>query len=341
MAEAAAVDSIAADLAAAMDETPEPAAPAVPEPAKAEPVAPKSEAAAPAAEPEPAPAAEPVATETPEPAKPEPVETIEAPQHWPLAEREMFSKQPVEVQKYLLDRHKALEADYTKKTQSVAQFQRQWDQINELLAPHREKYSLAGMDDTAAVRQLLQAHAWLEKEPRAAIDWLAKSYGIDLTQPVDPAAQEDPAVVALRNQVAQLTRSQEQERAAAREKEQKENLARVTQFAEAKDAQGNLQRPYFDDVSDEIVALMKSGVSKDLQDAYDRAVYANPTTRAKLIAAEAAQRQAKADQEAKAKAEAAKRAGFEVTGQGGMGVAQPAKDNLRAELEAALSDGRV
>ena len=39
--------------------------------------------------------------------------------------------------------------------------------------------------------------------------------------------------------------------------------------------------PYFDDVANDITALLRGGGAKDLADAYDKAVWANPVTRAK------------------------------------------------------------
>ena len=53
----------------------------------------------------------------------------------------------------------------------------------------------------------------------------------------------------------------------------------VAAFADAKDEHNNPKHPYFNDVADDIIPFLNAGAS--LQDAYDKAVWANPVTRAK------------------------------------------------------------
>ncbi len=95
-------------------------------------------------------------------------------------------------------------------------------------------------------------------------------------------------------------------------------------------------------------AARQAGKTPVLQDLYDQAVWANPATRQKQLAAaeakakadaEAAQRKAAAD--AKAKAGAARKAGASVTGApSGAGQAPPnaSKGSIRADIMAAIDD---
>jgi hypothetical protein len=57
----------------------------------------------------------------------------------------------------------------------------------------------------------------------------------------------------------------------------------IETFATAKDDKGNLVHPYFDEVAADIQNLFAAGLAKDLNEAYDKAVYANPATRQKEI----------------------------------------------------------
>jgi hypothetical protein len=41
--------------------------------------------------------------------------------------------------------------------------------------------------------------------------------------------------------------------------------------------------PYFDELANDITKLFEAGLAKDLPEAYEKAVYANPTTRQKEI----------------------------------------------------------
>ena len=45
---------------------------------------------------------------------------LEAPTHWPSGERELFTKQPKDVQEWMTSRIKHQDADYTRKTQEIA-----------------------------------------------------------------------------------------------------------------------------------------------------------------------------------------------------------------------------
>jgi hypothetical protein len=53
-------------------------------------------------------------------APPDP-QTLEPPQHWPEEKKQLFRAQSPEAQQFLLERHKAMEGDYTRKTQELAQ----------------------------------------------------------------------------------------------------------------------------------------------------------------------------------------------------------------------------
>jgi hypothetical protein len=98
----------------------------------------------------------------------------------------------------------------------------------------------------------------------------------------------------------------------------------------AKDESGNAKHIYFDDVRDEMVALLKSGLAKDYEDAYNQAVWRVESVRNKMIAA-----QAKAELEQKtATAQKAKTAAFEPTSKT---EGTPKKLSLREELERNMA----
>lgn len=282
----------------------------------------------------------------------EAAEVVEAPTHWPAADREMFGKQPKDVQKFLLARHKAMEADYTRKTQELGGVRRLKETLDEVFAPFREQMQLQGIDDATAIKQLVAAHAFLQRDPAAALKHLAQQYGQDLKALVEGGAAADPAgesptVKALRAQLSELTTWKSQFTAQQGTEQLNARLNEVTQFAEEKDAQGQLKHPYFDEVAKDVAGLIHAARANkeqlSLQDAYDRAMYANPTTRAKVLAATDAQRRAKEETERKAKADAAKKAGFDVKGEGAATTVAAQHDDIEASLNAAFdaSAGRV
>lgn len=279
---------------------------------------------------------------------------VEAPAHWPAAAREMFAKQSPEAKQWLLERHKAMEADYTKKMQEITGARREAEELDEIFKPWKQQMDLQGITRPQAIRQLAAAHKRLQEDPVGGMKWLAENYGIDLKSLVDGAAAADPAgesptVKALRQQVEQLTG--QITKITGQQSEQQNNavLTQVQQFAEEKDAQGQPLRPYFDDVAKDVANLIR--VSKlpgetplTLQQAYDKAIYANETVRAKVLQANDAKRRADEEAERKRKADAAKKAGFDVRGEGAASDTVAKTDgSIRGDLEAAFAShgGRV
>ncbi len=103
---------------------------------------------------------------------------------------------------------------------------------------------------------------------------------------------------------------------------------------------------HFDRVRTHMGVLLENGIAADLDDAYNRAVYADPEIRSTLIAAsqqaDAGQRQS----EAKARAEAARRAGGSVSGGpgsasplNGSGANVPIEETIRAAIRE--TSGRI
>jgi uncharacterized protein YhaN len=92
-------------------------------------------------------------------------------------------------------------------------------------------------------------------------------------------------VQALRGELHQM-------RQAADQQVQAETM-RVTKwgidsFADEKDAQGNLKHPHFDAVLPQLVELYRANPERDLQQAYDMAIWAVPEVREKLLQAQRA-----------------------------------------------------
>lgn len=133
---------------------------------------------------------------------------------------------------------------------------------------------------------------------------LMAHYGIDIEavqQRLSAQPQVNPEVEALKAEVAAL--KQGVTTIATREQE-----AVRTQFQQQVEAfASDPAHPYFTEVSEDIAKLLKAGAATSLEEAYDKAVYANPVTRQKEIdrltaeATSAAQAQAQTRIDKKAK----------------------------------------
>lgn len=303
--------------------------------------------------------------------------TVAPPSNWSAADKEMFGKQTPEAQKFLLSRHKAMEADYTKKTAEIASLKREYEPVDQMFAPHRERLQQSGWTPSRLIQAWASVEQGLMQDAPGTIKRIAQTYGVDLSKLATGGAQERllgdqnaqqqppggavlpeylselaPVLDPLQKQLADLTSKLAQRDEADKMAGQRafqdtyrRTLAEVETFANAKDDKGNAAHPHYADVETDMALLAQAdkaaGRRVDLQSLYERAVWANPTTRAKLIAADQEAQQSKAQAEARAKAAAAKKAGSSVTGAPNGG--QPLKDrapkerSLREELEAARS----
>ena len=165
------------------------------------------------------------------------------------------------------------------------------------MQPYLQVFQSQGIDPMQQVSGLMRAHVALAtgtpEQKQQFFQHLAKEYGVDLdTEP----PYVDPQVAGLQKQLSDL-----QSRLNGREQHEA-NEARSKLQAEIDSFASDPAHQYFDEVANDMAGLLRSGAAKDLKDAYDKAIWANPITRAKE------QARLTADAEAKAKAEAAERA---------------------------------
>ena len=215
------------------------------------------------------------------------LEAISAPKHWPKEEQEIFNAWDANVQHQVMDRYKAMEGDYTKKTQALSKYKKRNEALDEIYGPFRDDFQRAGMDDVAATRQLLAAHKYLREDPKQALKWLAQSYGVDLTAVNDDTATEDeyadPQIKSLQQQVAQLSGFIQNQQTQQQNMQQQSTQSLIDQFAAEKDESGNVKYPHFEAVRNRMGALINTNDAQDLATAYDMAVYADPKLRQEML----------------------------------------------------------
>lgn len=175
--------------------------------------------------------------------------------------------------------------------------------FNQILEPFAESMQQAGVNPFQEVSSLLQTReVLLRGAPEQKLELLyeiADTFGVDISQErpyVDPAAKR----LQMENSElkSELTAAQQKQADDARTQIQ----AEITKFAE------NSENEFFDEVSGEMAVLMRGDENLSLKDAYDKAVWANPATRQKLIerqAASAEEKRKKDEQEAVERAKAA------------------------------------
>jgi len=250
----------------------------------------------------------------------------------------------------------ALKAAVAKREQEISDGARQWSEqrrrYEQVLTPVAQEAQRLGMSVDQGLNALLAAHHALNRDPAGALRNLAQQYGVDLsTLAGSPPAngssetvqtQQQPDIRALVHQAVQPILAPLQQRFMDEDRRaQDSSTAFVTTFATSSGHE------HFDAVSDDIMAMIprvkaeNPGMSRDqvLQEAYDRAVWANPTTRAAVRASEAAKLDEQRRAEARAHANKARTAASSVTGSRSGDTATEPADSLRAEIIRAMNGG--
>jgi hypothetical protein len=249
-------------------------------------------------------------------------EPIEPPSNWPAQERQFFANLPPQLQHAYMDRARAMTADYTRKTQAMAQERQRYQQFDQVIAPHVRGWALNGMAPAQAVSQLIELSNFASQSPQEFIKYFANLRGVDLAQMVQGSQDEyiDPQVAALRQPLAQvqsqLNQLSQQQLQWQREQEaQQVSQARGTissaldTFASQTGRDGKPLYPHFDEVAETMAAYVNGGV-RNLDQAYRMACQANPQIAARITARNRASENARRKREA----EEARRAAVSVSG---------------------------
>ncbi len=246
-------------------------------------------------------------------AAPPAAERRQAPKSWGREHHESWDKIDPKAQEYIEQRERQmLEGLGQYKTDATY-----GKSLRDILTPYRPILAAGGMDETTAVQTLLNAHYRLTQgDPQSrkqAFYELGQNLGFLQGQQAQPV---DPQVQALQQQVAAM-QQRDYDRDQRAHSEVRGRIEKdVATFA------ADPAHPFFDDVADDIIAMIQSGAP--LQEAYDKAVWANPVTRQKQLATFQTEQTAKLRDEAKQTATKARQAA---------GVNVQGRDSRRAPTE--------
>ncbi len=164
------------------------------------------------------------------------------------------------------------------------------------IAPYQQHLQSLGVDAPTAINALMRADMTLRtSDPVTKAQYfaqLAKEYNIDLNQLQEPP-QVDPQTQYLMNELQVLRNQQQMWQNQARQQEQAIAQDQLASFATP-------DRPHFDAVRNEMATLLETGSAKDLQEAYEMAVWMRPDIRQSLLDQQRAEAQKKALEQAQA-----------------------------------------
>lgn len=226
----------------------------------------------------------------------------EAPEYWDEERKKAYDSLPtMEAKESFKSTVRNLERGYQKKFDNIADISKEHDQIVGLMTPFEQALNSQGQSRIDGIRQLVNAQQMLTQDPvnglsqlvrqfggqqaQAIVQQLAQQYGVS-PQEASSQAYADPEIQALQSQVGQLTNHLRQNENNALSQRTTEARNQINLFAEAQDENGKKLHPHFDKVEQVMGKMITQGIASDMDDAYDRAVYQEPSIRSELITGE-------------------------------------------------------
>lgn len=266
---------------------------------------------------------------------------IKPPDAWSPAAKAKFAALDPEIQAEVMRREVEVHKGFTK----FDEHRNIGKTFSEVVAPYLPMIRAEGGEPLAAVQELLQtAHnlrtASPENKEQMFVN-LARQFNVNMQGVFNRLAggqqSQDPQVQQLQQQLqsqqqqfAELQRQIQQGTQSTIQAEQAQYQSQIESFA------SDPKNIYFENVKPAMATLIRDGMAKDLQEAYDMACWARPDIRPLLLQQTEQQKQAAAQ----AKAQKARAAGVSISGSptGSAGVVAPADRSLADELRANLRE---
>lgn len=220
-----------------------------------------------------------------------------APASWDAESKAAFAKLPPEMQKTIAKRESERDGFVTKSGEELATYRKRFDGLDETIKPYRDLIVRNGMTEAQYVAQLLALSMQASSDFPGFIREQAKLRNFDLKSLVasdgnkDATQFVDPVVKQLQDQISELTARERGRTNAAAAQQTQTIVQAITEFSTEQDDKGQKVRPHYErleaDMEPFIIAIRRGNPSmphKDvLQQAYDRALWANPETRGEMV----------------------------------------------------------
>lgn len=206
--------------------------------------------------------------------------------------------------------------------------------MERVIAPYMTTIQGLGIQPDVAVQSLLSADNTLRRgDPAQKLEMIkkiARDYGVPL-DPSNTAESQpvDPQIHTLQTQLQQMQQWITQQNQMREWQERNSLNSDIEKFA--------VNHAHFNDVRNDMAGLLQAGLASSLDEAYEKAIYANPTVRAKVLQEQQAKAEETRRAQAAAQAQAAKLAAAgNVRRIGRVSSAKPIgtmDDTIRAEAE--------
>lgn len=261
-----------------------------------------------------------------------------APNSFSAAAKAEWDKVPASVAAEIARREADIHREFTRQD-GERQFAKT---MKSVIDPYMPLIAQQGGNPMAVVKSMLETAKVLSTgDPVTktnAIRQLIRDVGIDPQALFGEQQQIDPMLQTVHQKFQALEEQQRQQQYYAQQQQEAQTQSVIGAFA------ADPKNVHFEQVKGHMAALLQAGQAKDLQDAYDQAVWARPDTRSSLLAEQQRSAEEKRAAEMRAKADAARRAGGSVTGSPGLGHSADPKAgqrSLREELAASFASSRL
>ena len=208
--------------------------------------------------------------------------------------------------------------------------------MRQIVAPYEAIIRAAGGTIPGAVSDVLNtAYILRTADPQTkarTIAQVCQAYNIDLKLVAQPQGDVNPQVAQLQQELQQLKSQWTQRQQQEHQQAEQNVLTQIEAFKQ------DPKHPHFNAVSAHMGALMNAGEAKDMEQAYEMAVWARPDLRAQLLAAQTAQQTA--TQQTRQRTEKARAKAVSVRGGPGGYTPPPANPNasVRESLMSAIDE---
>lgn len=232
----------------------------------------------------------------------------EPPRSWTATEKERWKEATPEVRQAILRRETEVEQGFTK----LDEDRNFGKSIKEIITPYMPLIQAEGGTPVAAVQSLLNtAYIMRTASPEKKTELfhqLAQQYGVDLKSNA-PTVQPDQIVKQLQTQVQQLQQQIQQQPDVFRQQQENQALkSQIDAFA------ADPKNAHYEKLKPVMASLLQSGQATDMQDAYDKASWADPEIRSSILADQQREAEEKRIAEIKAKANKSRNTAVSVRG---------------------------
>ena len=202
---------------------------------------------------------------------------IDAPVSWSAEQKAKWATLPPDTREYIAQRDKESHEAISRAGQQIKAF----EPIRNVIEQFAPTFQKNGLQPHEGIARMMAVNEMLETNPRAAIAEIAKAYGVNLQGETEQNA--DPGSARVAELEAKLAKVESHLTAQQRQQVNAENNALAREIADFANDPKN-PRPHFESVRKVMAGLMSSGAAETMQEAYDKAVYADPTIRQSILA---------------------------------------------------------